>query len=220
MRTVWLCLAGLLLVCAQAAAYDFQVVASQDAFTDSFYFNEAEGVTHPDKLWAGATVNYTAVPPSIDGTEFTRTYLQFDLSNVSAIDKAYLWMYRVDDDWGYNNPDRGNVTVYRETEPWNENTITWQNAPNFANNVAGNSIFIDEPGGGWVSWNVGTFAKQAQGGNLSLVLASREPFHIFDSLATDHKPFLGINVVPEPTACFLFVFGAAALGARRFGKRK
>jgi hypothetical protein len=218
MKTLIFTLAVLFLFTAQAYSYDYQRVSLEDAFTDSFYLTEAEGTTHPDKLWAGATVNYDAVPPSIDGSEFTRTYLKFDLTDISNIDKAYLWLYRVKDNWSYNDPDKGNISVYREIEDWNESTITWQNAPNFFNNTKGNTTYIDMPEGGWVSWNVSSFAKQTEGGNLSLVLAGSEPFHIFDSSASsDHKPFLGINVVPEPVSMLLFGIGGAVMA---FAKRK
>jgi hypothetical protein len=221
MNKVILAIIAVLLAAAPAFAQT-HVSPSEDAFTDSFYLNEAEGTTHPDKLWAGATVNYEADPPVIDGTEFTRSYLKFDLSGYTNIDRAYLWLYRVDDNWSYNNPDQGNVTVYRENEDWSESTITWANAPDFANNTQGPRTYINQPDGGWVSWNVTSFAKSAQGGNLSLVLAGSEPFHIFESSESPdgHFPYLNVNVVPEPVSCLLFGIGALTLAATRRAKKK
>jgi len=229
--------AALFLLSSVAFAYDYQPTPTEDAFTDSFYFNCTEGYKysgwtmqtdaggHPidgDRLWAGATVNYQAEPPTIDGTEFARAYLKFDLTNYDNIDKAYLWMYRVKDPWEYNDPDKGNVSVSMQSNDWNEHTITWENSPAFDNNVTKTSIYIDEPDGGWVSWNVSNFAKQAQGGNFTLVLSSAQPFHIFESSETSngHSPFLGINVVPEPISCLLFGIGGLTLAASRKLKRR
>jgi hypothetical protein len=218
MKRLMFTLALLCLLSSAAFAYDFQLTPIEDSFVDSFYYIHAEGAEQPYKLWAGATVNNST--KVIDGSEFTRAYLKFDLTNRNDIDKAYLWLYRVNDNWTYNDPDTGNITVYRETEEWHENTLTWQNAPNFNNNVQGNSAYINQTG--WVSWNVGTFAKQAQGGTLSLVLTSPEPFHIFESKETldGHSPFLGINVVPEPISCLLFGIGGLTLAAHRKLKRR
>lgn len=226
MKKFNLALIFLLLLCAPAFAYDFQLTASEDTFSDKCYATKNFGDS--DKLWAGTTVNDAT--EKVDGTYFARSYLKFDLSSFNNIENAYVWLYAVDSDWNTRFPGQGighsNITVYRESESWNETTLTWHDAPNFYNNAQGPTVVVDE--GSWYSWNVSTFAKNAQGGNLSLVFASNEsandPFSIFESSETlsGHAPFLGVNtvkVVPEPVSCALFLLGGGALAMIRRGKK-
>jgi hypothetical protein len=214
--------------------------------------------THWDRLWAGPVINDQAACgfPAIDGTVFAHTYLRFNLGSVSQINDATLYLYRVNDTWGnphnpipghpgeyypYNDPDVGNLTVYYETDNvWNEETMTWDLEPgmtNFTDNTAGETVFIGPPGGwnypnngGWVSWNVTSFAQQAKAsGQLTLVLANDdnvtpfEPFHIFySSESTEYpalRPYLGVNVVPEPVSMLLFGLGGVALTLARRRKQ-
>jgi len=111
------------LISAPAFSYDSQVSPTEDTFTDSFYHDNAMGDPNGKnyrRLWAGPVINMQAdhekiggVPttpthhiPGIDGTEFTHTYLKFDLTGINNINTATIRIYRTADTWGYlGNPD-------------------------------------------------------------------------------------------------------------------
>jgi len=268
MKKTILTLAFLFVFAAQAYSQTYEDILSpgQDTFTDTLYHNQAmgdESGDNYDRLWAGPVINTQAYVddtghwvPAIDGTEFAHTYLRFNLSGVSNITDATLWLYRVNDAWGYpnnpdsyhlgefykyNDPDVGNLTVYYETDnQWSEATMTWDSEPsmtNFSDNTAGATTFIGPEGGwqypnngGWVSWDVTAFAQAAKTAGdqqLTLVLANDDtespfdPFHIFySSESTEYpalRPYLGVNVVPEPISMLLFGVGGAVMA---FAKRK
>jgi hypothetical protein len=258
---------------AFSQTYEYKLSPGQDTFTDSLYVNQAMGNEtgdNWDRLWTGPVINQEAYKddtghwvPAIDGTEFTHTYLRFNLGNMTTINDATLRLYRVNDAWGYpnnpdpyhegqwykyNDPDKGNITVYYETDNvWNEGTMTWNNEPTMTDpgdNTPGETVFIGPSGGGnwtypnnggWFSWNVTSFAQAALNSTdkqLTLMLAQDdtvapyEPFHIFySSESTEYpalRPYLGINVhaVPEPISCLLFGIGGLTLAASRARRRK
>ncbi len=268
MKKTILTLAFLFVFAAQAYSQTYEDILSpgQDTFTDTLYHNQAmgdESGDNYDRLWAGPVINTQAYVddtghwvPAIDGTEFAHTYLRFNLSGVSNITDATLWLYRVNDAgaypnnpdsyhlgefYKYNDPDVGNLTVYYETDnQWSEATMTWDSEPsmtNFSDNTAGATTFIGPEGGwqypnngGWVSWDVTAFAQAAKTAGdqqLTLVLANDDtespfdPFHIFySSESTEYpalRPYLGVNVVPEPISMLLFGVGGAVMA---FAKRK
>lgn len=214
-------LAMLFLFTAQAYSetYEYKLSAGQDTFTDTLYHTQAmgdEAGDNYDRLWAGPVINQEAYKddtdhwvPAIDGTEFAHTYLRFSLSSVSQINNATLYLYRVNDAWGYphnpdpyhpgeyykyNDPDVGNITVYYETDNvWGETTMTWDNEPtltDFSNDTPGATTFIGPPGGwqypdnkGWVSWDVTSFAQAALNSSekqLTLVLAQDDTVAPFE----------------------------------------
>lgn len=224
-----------------AFCYDYELNPSGDTFVDSVSLEGDDrsrtNYSDSNRLWVGQLVNPGT--GSIDANTRARSYLKFDLSSIDNVDTAFLRLYCIADDWDFNDGYApGAITVYRELAPWNVSTITWDNAPGdldpddfsafpHSTLIAGNSASVpyldsDLTDGVWVQWNVSSFAKQAEGGTLSLLLADESnPFHIFySSEASLNQPKLVVNVVPEPVSCLLFGLGGLSmLGVRRIFKR-
>lgn len=183
------------LVAAPAFSYDFQLSPSEDTFTDSLYINDVmgdEGGTHYQRLWAGPVINMAAgeeklaggIPtgidiPGRDGTEFTHSYLKFDLSGFdNTITEAKLWLYRTPDDWGFpKNADTYPPDVYDDNPTYEydktcSGTITTSTASTAVTGVGTSfttelkdGAIIRLPGGGAI---LGTIASIADDTHLTL----------------------------------------------------
>jgi len=80
--------------------------------------------------------------------------IHFDTSSIplsANINSATLNLYYTD--WDDNNPEGRELTCYRITSGWNEDTVTWNTRPTKAS-IATSSAIIPDSKGNWMSWNV------------------------------------------------------------------
>jgi uncharacterized repeat protein (TIGR01451 family) len=113
---------------------------------------------------------------------FSRSYLQFDLSAIppgKVITAATLLVYQ----FGGSDPSQARpswIQVFSVTDPWDETTLTWNNAPLASKNFVGTWVNPITTFPGWpgvaVTWDVTPLVAEAYaaGRPASLVLYSAD----------------------------------------------
>ena len=91
----------------------------------------------------------------------SRSYLRFDVAGVGSVTSAKLRLFV-----GNSSDDAG--SVYAVSNAWNENTITWNNAPPITGNPLDSGGEADA--GSWVEYDVGSVVDGA--GSYSFALTS------------------------------------------------
>ncbi|HIG99446.1 MAG TPA: DNRLRE domain-containing protein [Thermoplasmata archaeon] len=118
---------------------------SDDTYISSNSPNQIFGFSSRVGLRNGSDINYDI-----------RTLIQFNLSDIpigTHIHYAHIYLY-----FYFYNPDYGSpagrpYTVYRLTEPWNEETVCWNNQPNSTADATDYTYCPNETGQ-WIDWNV------------------------------------------------------------------
>jgi hypothetical protein len=80
--------------------------------------------------------------------------IKFDISSIptgSIIQSATLNIFYFD--WATSDPVGRNLTSYRITSSWNENTVTWSNQPSYASQSTSSST-VPSQKSVWMIWNV------------------------------------------------------------------
>jgi len=80
--------------------------------------------------------------------------IKFDISDITAgtiIVSANLNLYY--NSWISNNPAGRPLTLYKVTDDWDEDTVTWNTRPSYTPEVTSSSIVPGSPGV-WLEWNV------------------------------------------------------------------
>jgi len=122
-----------------------------DKPTDDAFINQR----HPNELAEGdhlETANWDGGPPNDDNWE-RDILIRFDLSHIpegTSIKSATLYIYYYH--WDDTDPVDRNLTCYRITGAWNEETVTWNKKPTYAPVVTADSKVPSA--WGWMSWNV------------------------------------------------------------------
>lgn len=163
---------------------------------------------------ADAKVKSTS-PTTSYGTESTlrlrggspewRTFLQFDLSGISAgVSSAVLRLY-VTDEGSIGGDSNDGGSVFQVADAWSETGIDWNSAPPVSGTPLDSvgAIATDT----WVEYDVS--AAVSGNGTISFGLTSASTDSaVFSSREGSHPPEL---VVPEPGALLGLVSGALAL---------
>ncbi|HDO25952.1 MAG TPA: DNRLRE domain-containing protein [Nitrospirae bacterium] len=179
---------------------------SADGYPDT-NFNNYNGGTLDSELWTGSWYG--------NSTYQTRSYLDFDLSGITNISEASLWLYQ-----GYSE---GSTDVYATavTSAWDETTITWNNQP--AIGALADTTTVGNTSG-WYFWDLTSLAQANETSTLSVALhsasANAGKVYYASETSSGNAPYLQVSVVPEPISSTLFLVGAATMGFRRFRKMK
>jgi len=142
--------------------------------------------------------------------------IKFDISNIpigSNIISAELFLYY--SDWYDNNPVGRDLTLYKITSDWNENTVTWNTRPIITDNYT--SFSIVPTSYSWMIWDVTEdvkdFVNEVET-NYGWQIMDENYWGTFDIPTTQFKtkeygdliPYLQIEIndnIP-PTAYFTF----------------
>jgi hypothetical protein len=153
------------------------------------------------------------------------TLVKFDLSSISAgteISSATLSLYYYE--WHDNNPAGRELTCYRVTSGWDEDTVTWNTRPTHCPVVSAACRVPYNPGA-WMNWDVTSdvqmFVNDPAVTNHGWQIKDEEPWGycnipwtIFRS--TEYGSFVpSLSVIPEPASLALLACGALALTGRR-----
>ena len=92
---------------------------------------------------------------------FRRTYLNFNLDDISDVDAAVLRLYAT------RSRDDVPVTLYATSNDWNEDSITWNSAPSLGTPIATVEM---GPEGQWYEWDVTSYLEGTEGQSVSFVL--------------------------------------------------
>jgi len=143
---------------------------------------------------------------------------KFDISSISSgalIESATLkiFYYQYLD----TNPAGRELTLYRITSNWNEDSVTWNTRPNLAAETTASSVVPSSPGA-WMEWEVTTDVKDFVDGeeaNYGWQILDEtywggpnlptSKFHSkeYSANGNDYIPYLEIDVL-EPHMAFLF----------------
>ena len=94
---------------------------------------------HPDANWGNYGFIYPKCWTVYGDSSIIRVFIQFDLSSIpndATIDSAFISFYFALDSVNYvpygvtGDYGDNSMLLQRVTEPWNENTVTWNNQPN------------------------------------------------------------------------------------------
>lgn len=80
--------------------------------------------------------------------------IRFDLSDFPShlqINSASLHLYYYE--WNDNNPEGNDLSIYRITSNWDENSVTWDTRPSVSS-VSTSSTVVPSSSGHWMSWEV------------------------------------------------------------------
>lgn len=142
----------------------------QPTITDIITFNPTDDtrVSHwyPDKNYGHNTM--TVVMNDYGATSSNWAYdtlTSFDISSVpsnSIINSAVLGFYYYE--YVESNPAGRNLNLYKITNTWNEETVTWNTQPNYA---AEPTTFTPVPSspGNWMEWDVTVDVQEFVNGN-------------------------------------------------------
>ncbi|MCK4340121.1 MAG: DNRLRE domain-containing protein [Phycisphaerae bacterium] len=151
--------------------------------------------------------------------------IRFDVSSIPVgmrITSAtlHLYYYR----WEDNNPAGRDLTCYRATSGWDEETVTWDTRPSMMS-VATDSSVIPAMSGHWLDWDVTSdvqaFVNDPLVDNYGWQIMDEEPWGWCNIPIADFRskefgaftPYL--TVVPEPGTATLLLAGGLALIRRR-----
>jgi hypothetical protein len=196
-----------------ASADEVILIPIKDAYVHSI--NPDTNYGHSQDLWMGKGTYWDL--------GYARSLVQFDLSSLpgdpnlitSAVFSAYQYA---------TAPAAGGraVDVKRITSTWDEDTVTWNNPPNYddttvwASAAVGDCFLYD-----WVNWDVTALVKnQVSGGstNLGWLLkmyweipagASRLGYFRSTDYTADPilRPKLVVDYIPEPASLLLLALG-------------
>ena len=108
--------------------------------------------------------NYLSV--GIFTVPYARSYLQFDLSSIpseAVIIDAHLGLY-YDSSYALTSLPVG---VYRVTESWAEETVTWDNQPTYSNEPSDIKILSTEQSNDFVYWQIIDLVEQWLAGSIN-----------------------------------------------------
>lgn len=80
--------------------------------------------------------------------------IKFDISDISAgttITSATLNLYY--NSWLSNNPAGRTLTMYKVTDDWDEDTVTWNTRPSYDSEMTSSAVVPGSPGI-WMEWDV------------------------------------------------------------------
>ncbi len=125
--------------------------------TETFYPTDDTRISHwyPDRTYGSDAV--TVVMNDYGATSSNWAYdtlISFDISSVplnSIINSAVLGLYYYE--WVDNNPVGRNLNLYKITNTWNEETVTWNTQPSYASQPTTYSS-VPPSVGTWMEWNV------------------------------------------------------------------
>ena len=109
--------------------------------------------------------------------------IRFDISDIPtgtsiASAKLYLFYYN----WYDNSPAGRNLTIYRITSDWNEETVTWNTKPSYDPTLSASATVPSAPGK-WMSWNVTSDVQKFVNGektNFGWQMIDEVPWGKFD----------------------------------------
>jgi len=160
------------------------------------------------ELWTG---NFS------DGSN-TRTYLKFNLTGLSNMHGATLYLYNGLGSGGRSSFDPASVGVYPAiSSDWGERSITWSNQPALGPLAATSNVGTAT---GWYAWNITSLAQASySGGVMSLALTSTEAGHIYYAREDSYgyMPYVDASM-PEPAT--IITFGSFGLIFLPFIKRR
>jgi hypothetical protein len=138
--------------------------------------------------------------------QIVRCLIKFDISSLptgATINSAVLKVYLVGS-WDYPGRTR-TYTTYRISYNWSENTITWNNAPSYAE--AYGSTGVTHGSGSWYSFDVANLVRAWHDGtypNYGIMLRGPEwsgsdsSWKAFSTRESSADPYLVINYTPPP----------------------
>ena len=140
--------------------------------------------------------------------------IKFDISDISAgaiITSATLNLYY--NNWLSNNPAGRTLTMYKVTDDWDEDTVTWNTRPSYDSEMTSSAVVPGSPGI-WMEWDVTSDVQDFVNGqqtNYGWQIMDETYWGTFDIPAPRFKqkevetdiPFLEIEVL-EPHMAFLF----------------
>lgn len=215
-----------LTLCAAAQAVTVTLTPIADAYVDSV--STAANYGSGDTLQVQGYVSGVGTFGSLQ-----RTYLKFDLNGVipdgAIVTGAVFGIYLNDINRGtFHASDPNPWLFYVDIDDWQEDTLTWTNAPVYGVTAYEEFSKPIEDIGQYYIWDLFSgagdqwtnYALDLADGFISFALVSEfEDFNtraIYNSRNNDaHLPYLEITyIIPEPATLMLLALGAA-LTARR-----
>jgi len=167
----------------------------------------------------------------------SRTFIRFDQNDLmdalSGLDIISASLHLYEYDRGTNSSTEDEVNLFRVTEKWTEDSITWNNQPAHANQRITYRLFSsDDTTPGWRGWygldNLVEWWVTGEKPNYGIMLENdldgqytqmnvkfRSSEYYPGGNPSIYRPYLKVVATPEPASFLLFGMGAGLLGLYR-----